>query len=98
MESKLTYRLRQAILAAVLEFRNPVTCDDVIDHPEVAVLAVDSTAVLQQWRTLMELGYLSALPGSNGEYARASALGVRAMAKTLYGEPKDVNIWGKYGL
>ena len=82
----------------MLDFRNPVTCNDVIDHPEVTVLAVDSTAVLQQWRELIRLGYLKELPGSNGEYAGASDLGARAMAKVLFGEQKDVNIWGHYGL
>ena len=98
MESKLTYRLRQGILNAILDFRNPVTCDDVINHGEVTVLAVDSTVVLQQWRELIRLGYLKALPGSDGEYAGVSDLGARAMAKKLFGEQKDVNIWGHYGL
>jgi len=70
----------------------------VIDHPEVTVLAVDSTVVLQQWRELIRLGYLKEVQGSDGEYAGVSDLGARAMAKKLYGEQKDVNIWGHYGL
>lgn len=92
MENDKVYRLRRALLTAVADYVNPVNLDYVLVHPELLGVAPD--AALDQWKGLIENGYLKALPGTGGEYATISDLGM-AQLPTSSRRDYKAYVWGR---
>ena len=92
MESDKVYQLRRALLSAVADYVNPVNLDYVLAHPELIGVAPD--AALDQWRGLIENGYLKAVPGTGGEYATVTELG-KAQLPTSSRRDYKIYVWGR---
>ncbi len=92
METDVIYRIRRCILAAVADYVNPVGLDHILDHPEMMYIAPD--AALDQWRGLIENGFLRAVPGSDGEFATVTDLG-KAQLPTSKHRDYKAYVWGR---
>lgn len=95
METEKVYRLRRALLAAVADYVNPVNLDYVLAHPQL--LGVETDAALDQWRGLLANGFLSAVPGTNGEYATLTELG-KAQLPTSSRRDYKTYVWGRMAI
>ncbi len=95
VESEKIYRLRRGLLTAVADYVNPVNLDYVLAHPEL--LGVEPDAALDQWRGLIENGYLKAVPGTCGEYATITELG-KAQLPTSSRRDYKAYVWGRMAM
>lgn len=92
MASDKIYRIRRGILTAVADYVNPVGLDHILSHPELLDVAADSA--LDEWRGLIDNGYLHPLPGSDGEYATLTELG-KAQLPTSSRRDYKAYVWGR---
>ncbi len=92
VENDKVYRLRRNLLTAVADYVNPVNLDYVLAHP--ALIGVAPDAALDQWRGLIENGFLKAVPGTGGEFATVTELGTAQLPTSSHRDYKTY-VWGR---
>jgi len=100
MRSERIYQIRRAILSVCKEYASgsviaPVKLDDMAEHFAMRRLHPTREELLAEWNGLLTLGFIEALKGSDGEYVKISASGLKQINCE---EDRDPYIWGASGL
>lgn len=87
------HAIRQAILRDLKLYTGaPITARELVQiSQEPAIRHADEAAVLEEFQSLKDMGYIEAVPGFKGRYCQLSGKG----RQQLYEEyPQDAFIWG----
>jgi len=93
-----TYTIRQKILATAAAYSPaPICLDDLVCSLELRHLKPTREELVRETNYLTVQGYLSAIPESDGEYARVSPTGLDQAGPIVEGA-RDPRIWGAAAL
>lgn len=93
MTNKRLFRLRRALLAALLEYSSYQDLDTVMLHPVVIGENASPEELRVEWRNLTEWGMIEPLAGYQGAVCRLTAATRRTMEETG-NEPRDSRLYG----
>ena len=93
MTNKRLFRLRRALLAALLEYSNYQDLDTVMLHPVVIGENASPEELRVEWRNLTEWGMIEPLAGYQGAVCRLTAATRRTMEETG-NAPRDSRLYG----
>lgn len=91
--TKKVFRLRRAILAALLEYSSYQDLDTVMLHPAVIRENASPEELRVEWRNLAEWGMTEPLAGYQGAVCRLTAATRRTMEETG-NAPRDSRLYG----
>ena len=93
MTNKRLFRLRRALLAALLEYSSYQDLDTVMLHPVVIGENASPEELRVEWRNLTEWGMIEPLTGYQGAVCRLTAATRRTMEETG-NAPRDSRLYG----